>query len=157
MTRAPNVLDALNQIYDADLTFDELSELIDQADGIAVRFVKDLGALVGRPLGTLLTAPLDPDCVVIDAGLGPAVGPFIEGLSVELARRCPPVLFSGLAIAPGSLVDVCACAIVAASAAARVVSRPRPIGSCMPRKRRNRPTGRPRASRPRSAARPPGR
>jgi predicted NBD/HSP70 family sugar kinase len=119
MTRGPSVLDALNDIYDADLTFDELTELIDQRDAIAVRFFKDLGALVGRPLGILVTA-LDPDCVVVDAGLGSAVGPFIDGLGGELAHRCPPELLSRLALVPGLLPDaIAAGAIAAANAATR--------------------------------------
>lgn len=122
VTRGPDVLDALNQTYDADLTFDELTELIDRHDVIAVRFFKDLGALVGRPLGTLVTA-LDPDCIVVDAALGSAVGPFIDGLAAEFAHRCPPVLLSRLTIVPGSLTDASAAGAIAAANAAAATWR----------------------------------
>ena len=125
MTRGPNVLDALMSIYDAELTFDDVEMLVAQNDATAVRFFKDLGAMIGRPLGTLVTT-LDPDCVVVDAGLGQAARPLIDGLTAELTQRCPPALLARLALVPGALPNARTYGAIAAANAtvqAPLVSR----------------------------------
>ena len=101
-------------IYDTDLTFDEVETLIEHDDAIAVRFFKDLGSLIGRPLSTLVTA-IDPDCIVVDAGLGRAATPLINGLSAELTHRCPPMLLARLAIVPGTLPNAWTLGAIAAA------------------------------------------
>jgi hypothetical protein len=64
----------------------------------------ELGTLVGRALAPLATA-LDPDCVVVDARLAAECGPFIAGVTQELARRCPPDLAESLTVVAGELDD----------------------------------------------------
>jgi predicted NBD/HSP70 family sugar kinase len=64
----------------------------------------ELGSLVGRALAPLATV-LDPDCVVIDARLAGETGPFIGGVTAELARRCPPDLAASIPVVAGELDD----------------------------------------------------
>lgn len=65
---------------------------------------KRYGSLVGRALAPLVTM-LDPDCVVIDARLGPQAKPFAAGVTTELARRCPADLGGSVAVVGGELTD----------------------------------------------------
>jgi predicted NBD/HSP70 family sugar kinase len=132
MTRGTSVLDALMSIYDTDLTFEEVETLIEHDDAIAVRFFQDLGSLIGRPLGTLVTA-IDPDCIVVDAGLGRAAAPLIDGLTAELTHRCPPMLLSRLAIVPGALPNAWTHGAIAAANAQ--------VLQTMPATRGGRPSG----------------
>jgi len=67
-------------------------------------YLTRLGRLVGHALAPLITA-VDPDCLVVDAGLGESVENFIAGLTVELKRRCPPPLTEWLTVIPGALPD----------------------------------------------------
>lgn len=67
-------------------------------------YLTGLGGLIGHALAPLMTA-LDPDCLVVDAGLGESVEHFIAGLTQELKRRCPPPLTEWLTVVPGGLPD----------------------------------------------------
>jgi hypothetical protein len=64
----------------------------------------ELGSVVGRALAPLATT-LDPDCMVVDARLAQESGPFIAGVTAELARRCPPELAESLVVVAGELDD----------------------------------------------------
>jgi predicted NBD/HSP70 family sugar kinase len=105
-TTNPLVVDALTSRYGRPLTFDDIELLIERGDPVAVRFFRDLGALVGRPMSTLVTT-LDPDVVVVDACLGTAAQPFIAGLRAEIGLRCPP-LPASVDVVVGDLRDAVA-------------------------------------------------
>jgi ROK family len=71
---------------------------------LAAEDMAELGSLVGCALAPLVTM-LDPDCVVVDARLAEACGPFIAGVTAELQQRCPPDLAGTLMVVAGELDD----------------------------------------------------
>lgn len=110
----PGVLRALAGIHGLHLTFAELQALIERGNPVMLRYFRDLGAMVGRPVATLTTL-LDPDCVIVDASLERAAAPFIAGLTEELSHRCPPALVSRLSIVQGTLVNAMTLGAIAAA------------------------------------------
>jgi predicted NBD/HSP70 family sugar kinase len=100
----PFKIDALTGRYGGAPGFCDLEDLVAHGDAVAVRFFRDLGELLAKPLSTLVVT-LDPDVVVIDAELGRTVQPLITGLRAELARRCSPQRVDELAVVPGRLAD----------------------------------------------------
>lgn len=110
----PGVLKALAGIHGLHLTFAELQALIARGNPIMLRYFKDLGATIGRPVATLTTL-LDPDCIVVDASLEAAAEPFIAGLTEELSHRCPPMLMSRLSILRGTLPNAVELGAIAAA------------------------------------------
>jgi predicted NBD/HSP70 family sugar kinase len=120
----PSVLAALAGICGQPVTFEDLQALITAGDAVALRYLRDLGVMIGRPMATLVTA-LDPDCIVVDGSLGQAVVPLAAGLTAELSHRCPPMLMSRLSVLPGTLANAVACGAVAA---ANTVARSRTTG-----------------------------
>lgn len=103
-THDPLVVDALTSRYQHQLTFEDIEELVENNDGVAVRFFRDLGALIAQPL-SVAAVLLDPDMIVIDAKLGRAGEPFLQGLRNELSQRCSPDTVSNLRIEQGTLTD----------------------------------------------------
>jgi predicted NBD/HSP70 family sugar kinase len=67
-------------------------------------YLTGLGRLIGRALAPLLTA-VDPDCLVVDAGLGESGQHFVAAVSLELGRSCPPPVATGLTVVAGELRD----------------------------------------------------
>ena len=63
-------------------------------------YLPKLGALVGKALAPLITA-YDPDCMVVDAGLGRWAEYFTAAVTTELERRCPPPVTERLAVVAG--------------------------------------------------------
>jgi predicted NBD/HSP70 family sugar kinase len=110
----PGVLNSLAGVHGLRLTFDELQGLIARGNPVMLRYFKDLGAMVARPVATITTV-LDPDCIIVDASLERAAEPFIAGLTEELFHRCPPALMSRLSILQGSLVNAMASGAIAAA------------------------------------------
>jgi len=110
----PGVLKALANIHGLHLTFAELQALIVRANPVMLRYFRDLGATIARPVATLTTL-LDPDCIIVDATLEGAAVPFIAGLTQELSHRCPPVLMSRLAVLQGTLANATALGAIAAA------------------------------------------
>jgi predicted NBD/HSP70 family sugar kinase len=100
----PFKIEALIGRYGGAAGFRDLEDLVVHGDAVAVRFFRDLGALLAKPLSTLAVV-LDPDVVVIDAELGRTVDPLITGLRAELARRCSPQRADELTVLPGRLAD----------------------------------------------------
>jgi ROK family len=91
-------------------------------------YLPKLGTLVGQALAPLITA-YDPDCVVVDAGLGCWSEYFTSAVISELQRRCPPPVTERLCVVAGNLDDAerwGALALADAHASARVPSRPLP-------------------------------
>jgi hypothetical protein len=74
----------------------------DRAPGPISDYLATQGPLVGQALAPLVTA-LDPDCVIVDARLGERAGPFIQGVTAELRRRCPHGVAGSLAVVAGEL------------------------------------------------------
>lgn len=124
----PGVLEALASIHGLHLTFAELQALIARGNPVMLRYFRDLGATMGRPVATL-TSLLDPDCIIVDASLEAAAAPFIAGLTQELSHRCPPVLISRLAVLQGKLANAIA---VGAAAAADTVTAAAVTGARLP-------------------------
>lgn len=110
----PSKIDALTARYEAAPGFHEIQDLVARGDAVAVRFYRDLGALLAKPLATMAVM-LDPDTIVIDAELGRVAEPLIEGLRAELARRCSPQQADELRIVPGDLPDAIAYGALAAA------------------------------------------
>jgi hypothetical protein len=67
-------------------------------------YLARLGTLVGQALAPLMTA-YDPDCLVVDAGLGRWAEHFTTAIVTELDRRCPPPVTERLAVIAGKLED----------------------------------------------------
>ena len=67
-------------------------------------YLQELGTLVGQALAPVITA-YDPDCMVVDAGLGRWAEHFTTAIVNELERRCPPPVTRGLAVVAGELQD----------------------------------------------------
>lgn len=114
LAHGPGVLAALAGIHGLRLTFAELQALIERENPVMLRYFRELGRMIGRPVATLTTV-LDPDVIVVDASLERAAAPFITGLTDELAHRCPPALMSRLTILPGTLVNAMASGAIAAA------------------------------------------
>ncbi|HEY3872737.1 MAG TPA: ROK family protein [Actinocrinis sp.] len=100
----PFKIDALIGRYGGAADFRDIEGLVAHGDAVALRFFRDLGALLAKPLSTLAVM-LDPDMVVIDAELGRTVDPLIAGLKAELARRCSPQQADDLSVLRGELAD----------------------------------------------------
>lgn len=113
-TSDPSVLRALGSIYGQPLTFSDLQAMITAGDAIALRYLRDLGVMIGQPMATLVTV-LDPDCIVVDGSLGQAAVPLADGLTAELSHRCPPMLLSRLSVLQGTLANAVACGAIAAA------------------------------------------
>lgn len=110
----PGVLRSLAGVHGLRLTFAELQALIARGNPVMLRYFKDLGSLVARPVATLTTV-LDPDCIIVDASLENAAAPFIAGLTEELSNRCPPALMSRLSILQGTLANAMTFGAIAAA------------------------------------------
>ena len=67
-------------------------------------YLTGLGGLIGRALAPLVTA-VDPDCLVVDAGLGESGKHFVAAVRLELGRSCPPPVAAGLTVLAGELRD----------------------------------------------------
>ncbi len=67
-------------------------------------YLPKLGTLVGRALAPFITA-FDPDCMVVDGGLGRWAEYFTAAVTAELERRCPPPVTERLAVVAGELDD----------------------------------------------------
>ena len=67
-------------------------------------YLPELGTLVGQALAPVITA-YDPDCMVVDAGLGRWAAYFTTAIITELERRCPPPVTERLAVVAGELED----------------------------------------------------
>lgn len=67
-------------------------------------YLPELGTLAGQALAPLITA-YDPDCMVVDAGLGRWAAYFTTAVVTELQRRCPPLVTERLAVVAGELDD----------------------------------------------------
>ena len=113
-THGPGVLKALAEIYGLHLTFAELQSLIARGNPVMLRYFKDLGAMVARPVAALTTL-IDPDCVIVDASLEGAADPFIAGLTEELTHRSSAALMARLTVARGTLQDAIARGAIAAA------------------------------------------
>jgi predicted NBD/HSP70 family sugar kinase len=114
VAHGPGVLRALAEIHGLHLTFAELQALIARGNPVMLRYFRDLGAMVARPVATLTTL-IDPDCIIVDASLEGATVPFIAGLTEELTHRSSAALMSRLTVAPGTLRDATAFGAIAAA------------------------------------------
>jgi predicted NBD/HSP70 family sugar kinase len=103
----PFKVDALISRYGHEPSFDDLEDLIENGDAVALRFFSDLGALLAKTLASTIVL-LDPDVLVIDAELKHTATPLIAGLRAELARRCTPRQVEALSIVRGELADAIA-------------------------------------------------
>jgi predicted NBD/HSP70 family sugar kinase len=114
VAHGPGVLKALAEIHGLHLSFAELQALIARGNPVMLRYFRDLGAMVARPVATLTTL-IDPDCIIVDASLEGAVVPFIAGLTEELTHRSSAALMSRLTVAPGTLSNAIAFGAIAAA------------------------------------------
>jgi predicted NBD/HSP70 family sugar kinase len=120
--RSPDLLENLADVFDAPASFEQVTADLIRGEPMVARFFRDLGALIGRPLSSVVTV-LDPDCVLVDARIDAAAAPLIAGLTAELGQRCPAALVSRLSVMPGALPDATARgALAAANAAQRIVA-----------------------------------
>lgn len=122
-TGGPGLARPLEQLYERPVSFDEVTDDIARGDPWVTRYFRDLGALIGKPLSSVVTI-LDPDCVVLDARLEAAAAPLIAGLIATLEQRCPAALVSRLRVLPGALPDAAARGALAAANAAQRQDRP---------------------------------
>jgi predicted NBD/HSP70 family sugar kinase len=114
VAHGPGVLKALAEIYGLHLTFAELQSLIARGNPVMLRYFRDLGAMVARPVAALTTL-IDPDCVIVDASLEGAADPFIAGLTEELTHRSSAALMARLTVARGTLQNAIALGAIAAA------------------------------------------
>lgn len=103
----PFKIDALVSRYGHEPSFDDLEDLIENGDAVALRFFSDLGSLLAKTLASTIVL-LDPDILVVDAELKHTATPLISGLRTELARRCTPRVVEELTIVRGRLPDAIA-------------------------------------------------
>lgn len=103
----PFKIEALTSRYGHEPSFDDLEDLIEDGDAVALRFFSDLGSLLARTIASTIVL-LDPDILVIDAELKHTATPLISGLRTELARRCTPRVAEELTIVRGQLPDAIA-------------------------------------------------
>lgn len=99
-TRSPSLVTALALRYGHDVSFDDMETLVAHDDALAVRFLTDLGRLVGGPLATVVGF-LDPDVLVVDGRLGAAVGPVSRGITEVLHQRCSPAVVAATRVVAG--------------------------------------------------------
>jgi predicted NBD/HSP70 family sugar kinase len=134
VAHGPGVLKALAEIHGLHLTFAELQALIARGNPVMLRYFRDLGAMVARPVATLTTL-IDPDCIIVDASLEGAAVPFIAGLTEELTHRSSAALMSRLSVLAGTLKNAIALGAIAAAdavTASAVTSAPLPFTPVAP-------------------------
>lgn len=112
---AGHVLEALRPRYGQDLSFFDVLSLAAQGDTGVRRVLFDLGSTVGAALATTIVM-LDPERIVLDATIGPAAVPLIDGLRAAISLATPKRLGDALSITVGTLED-------AAFAGAAVLAR----------------------------------
>ncbi|MGJ6979572.1 ROK family protein [Aestuariimicrobium soli] len=81
---------------------ERVARLAEQGDAGAVRILTDVGRLLGAPLGHLSTA-LDPDCIIVDTSIGPAVEHVLAGCREALSVYSPPAIAHHLEVRPSAL------------------------------------------------------
>jgi predicted NBD/HSP70 family sugar kinase len=134
VTHGPGVLKAMAEIHGLYLTFAELQAEIACGNPVMLRYFRDLGAMVARPVATLTTM-IDPDCIIVDASLEGAADPFIAGLTEELTRRSSAALMSRLSVLRGALPNAVALGAIAAAdtvTASAVTGAPLPFTPTAP-------------------------
>ena len=102
-TLSPSVVEALTLRSGRAVTFDDLETLVRHDDPVAVRFLVDLGRLVGGPLAAVIGF-LDPDVIVLEGALGDATEPVTRGIVEVVHQRLAPVVAGALRIVRGELV-----------------------------------------------------
>jgi predicted NBD/HSP70 family sugar kinase len=88
--------------YDQPITFASLSLLAAEDDPGAARILADIGRTLGRPLAHLCTF-LDPERLILDNTIGPAVNHILTGLRETFTVQAPPVIAQNIALCTGAL------------------------------------------------------
>jgi predicted NBD/HSP70 family sugar kinase len=96
------VSDTAQAAYATPITFADLPRLALAGDAGAARMLHDIGRAIGRPLVQLCTF-LDPERIVVDNSIGPAVGHLTAGLRTALATMAPPAISDQIAIVVSDL------------------------------------------------------
>lgn len=125
-TLGPDLVDAISAVFGRPLRMLEVQQLAAHDQPLVIRYLRDLGVLIGRAVSSLITA-VDPDAIIVDARLENAAAPVIDGLSGELARRCPADLLARLQISPGLLLNAHHCGAIAAANSTIAVNRASPF------------------------------
>jgi predicted NBD/HSP70 family sugar kinase len=90
------------QAYDQPLTFAALSRLAAEDDPGAARILADIGRTLGRPLAHLCTF-IDPERLILDNTIGPAVDHILTGMRETFTVQAPPVIAQKVALSTGVL------------------------------------------------------
>lgn len=125
-TLGADLVEAISSIFQRPLTLSEVQRLVAHDHPLVIRYLRDLGVLIGRAASSLITA-VDPDVVVVDSTLEDAAAPVIDGMSGEFARRCPADLLARLHVARGVLPDAHHRGAVAAANSTVAITRAAPL------------------------------
>jgi predicted NBD/HSP70 family sugar kinase len=102
LTSPEYLLVALRRSYLNATAMDDVIALAEHGDPGVLRLLHDSGRLIGRPLADLCTL-LNPDAVVLDARLGAAATPLLDGLREMIDRFTLAPAAEAVAVRPGGL------------------------------------------------------
>ncbi len=100
----PLLTGEIEAAYGHPVTAADLQSLTTEGDVGVLRLLTDMGRAIGRPLADL-AAVLNPDAIVVDATLGSATQPVVDGVRETIARRTPPMINEAITVLPGQLGD----------------------------------------------------
>ena len=112
----PALVDELAQAHGRQFTVADVAAAAARDDPDVVRALLGLGHALGRRLADAVVI-LDPDAIVIDAGLGAATAVIADGVKEAIHRYAPPTMARATRVLPGSLGA--AAPLVGAAALAR--------------------------------------
>jgi predicted NBD/HSP70 family sugar kinase len=96
------LIDWIKTLHPGVVTMDDVLALAADKDAGVWRALRDLGRAIGRSLADFCVY-MAPDGIVLDAILGDAAEPVIEGIREMLDRFAPPMVVSQLEICGGLL------------------------------------------------------
>ncbi|WP_433824611.1 ROK family protein [Actinoplanes sp. CA-015351] len=85
------VMDTAQAAFTRTIAFSDLAGLAVSGNAGASRILHDIGRALGRPLAHLCTF-LDPERVIADTTIGPAIEPIVAGIREAFTTHAPPVI-----------------------------------------------------------------
>jgi predicted NBD/HSP70 family sugar kinase len=98
----PNMLRQLHANYGADITYEDLLDMVEQGVPGPIRLLQDAGRVAGRALADMCTF-FNPGVLVLDAGTSAALDVLLEGVREQVQQSTPPFVQRGLRILPAEL------------------------------------------------------
>jgi predicted NBD/HSP70 family sugar kinase len=99
-----SVVTLVQPAYAEPLEFADVLAMAGRGDPGPCRILYDAGQVLGRSLAAFCTL-LNPEAVVLDAGLGPAVAQVARGIREAIDRDAAPVAAERIEVVPGELAD----------------------------------------------------